>query len=319
MPELPDITVYIERLRPRIEGRVLEKAEVASPFLLRTVEPSVRALEGQPIREVFRLGKRIVWRFEDQLFLVLHLMIAGRLHWKSIGAKLPGKIGLAAFRFPTGTLILTESGSKKRASLHILSGAKALEQHDPGGLEVLTADLEAFTTSLTRENHTLKRALSDPHLFSGIGNAYSDEILYAARLSPLALTNRLCAEEIARLFDAIRNTLVEWTEKLRREAGDGFPEKVTAFRPGMAVHGRFGQPCPKCGTAVQRIVYAENETNYCPSCQTAGRILADRSLSRLLKDDWPRTLEELDESRQHPQIRNPRHAIRNKFKGPKSQ
>jgi formamidopyrimidine-DNA glycosylase len=299
MPEFPDITVYIERLRPRIEGQVLEKAEVASPFLLRTVNPPLRELEGQTIRDLSRLGKRIVWHFGDELFLVFHLMIAGRLHWKAVGAKLPGKIGLAAFRFPTGTLTLTESGSKKRASLHVLSGLKALEQHDPGGLEVLTADLQAFAASLTRENHTLKRALSDPHLFSGIGNAYSDEILHAARLSPLALTTRLSGEEIDRLFDAIRNTLLEWTEKLRREVGDGFPERVTAFRPGMAVHGRFGQPCPKCGTAVQRIVYAENETNYCPSCQTAGRILADRSLSRLLKDDWPRTLEELEEKRQH--------------------
>jgi formamidopyrimidine-DNA glycosylase len=299
MPELPDITVYIERLRPRIEGQVLEKAEVASPFLLRTVNPPLRELEGKTIRGVSRLGKRIVWHFADQLFLVFHLMIAGRLHWKDIGAKLPGKIGLAAFRFATGTLTLTESGSKKRASLHVLRGSKALEQHDPGGLEVLTADLQAFTASLARENHTLKRALSDPHLFSGIGNAYSDEILHAARLSPLALTARLSGEEIARLFDAVTSTLVEWTEKLRREVGDGFPEKVTAFRPGMAVHGRFGQPCPKCGTAVQRIVYAENETNYCPGCQTAGRILADRSLSRLLKDDWPKTLEELEEKRRH--------------------
>jgi formamidopyrimidine-DNA glycosylase len=295
MPELPDITVYIERLRPRIQGQVLEKAELASPFLLRTVDPPLSKLEGQTIRGLSRLGKRIVWHFDDELFLVFHLMIAGRLHWKAVGAKLPGKIGLAVFRFPTGTLTLTESGSKKRASLHVVKGSRALEQHDPGGLEILDADLQAFATALTRENHTLKRALSDPRLFSGIGNAYSDEILHAARLSPLAFTTRLKPEEIDRLLMETRKTLVEWTDELRREVGDGFPEKVTAFRPGMAVHGRFGQPCPVCGTAIQRIVYAENETNYCPKCQTGGRILADRSLSRLLKDDWPRTIQELEE------------------------
>jgi len=297
MPELPDITVYIERLRPRIQGQVLDKAEVASPFLLRTVEPPVSELEGRRIEDVSRLGKRIVWRFDDAIYLVIHLMIAGRLHWKPPAAKLPAKIGLAAFRFAVGTLTLTEAGSKKRASLHVVRGREALAALDPGGLDVLTADLGAFAVALTRESHTLKRALTDPRLFSGIGNAYSDEILHAARLSPLALTGRLDGEEIARLFQATRTTLVDWTVKLRRDAGDGFPEKVTAFRDGMAVHGRFGQPCPLCGSAVQRIVYAENETNYCPACQTGGRLLADRSLSRLLKDDWPRTLDELEERR----------------------
>jgi formamidopyrimidine-DNA glycosylase len=295
MPELPDITVYLERLRPRVDGQVLQKIQLASPFLLRSVDPPLREFEGQPIRSLRRLGKRIVWCFDRELFLVLHLMIAGRLHWKAQDAKLPGKIGLAAFRFPKGTLTLTEAGSKKRASLHLVRGAAALEQHNPGGLDVLTADLAAFTAALTRENHTLKRALTDPRLFDGIGNAYSDEILHAASLSPLALTQRLDAAAIARLFEATRNTLIDWTDRLRREVGDGFPEKVTAFRDGMAVHGRFGKPCPVCGAAVQRIVYAENETNYCPGCQTDGKVLADRSLSRLLKDDWPRTLEELEQ------------------------
>ncbi|HEV3258557.1 MAG TPA: DNA-formamidopyrimidine glycosylase family protein [Gemmataceae bacterium] len=297
MPELPDITVYIERLRPRLEGQVLEKVEIASPFLLRTVDPPVGQLEGRVINHISRLGKRIVWWFDDELYLVLHLMIAGRLHWKPPAAKLPGKIGLAAFRVAGGTLTLTEAGSTKRASLHVVRGPKALTEHDPGGLDVLAADLDGFAAALTRENHTLKRALTDPRLFSGIGNAYSDEILHAARLSPLALTRGLGREEMARLFHATRQTLVAWTERLRREVGDGFPEKVTAFREGMAVHGRFGQACPVCGSAVQRIVYAENETNYCPTCQTGGRLLADRSLSRLLKDDWPRTLEELEERR----------------------
>jgi formamidopyrimidine-DNA glycosylase len=297
MPELPDITVYIERLRPRIAGQVLEQAQLASPFLLRTVEPPLRDFVGRRIERLTRLGKRIVWHFDDELFLVLHLMIAGRLHWKPPGAKLPGKIGLAAFRFPAGTLTLTEAGSKKRASLHLVRGAAALKQHDPGGLDVLAADLNAFSAALTRENHTLKRALTDPHLFDGIGNAYSDEILHAAQLSPLAWTSRLDADAITRLHEATQKTLVAWTDRLRAEVGDGFPEKVTAFRNSMAVHGRYGQPCPVCGSAVQRIVYAENETNYCPRCQTGGKLLADRSLSRLLKDDWPRTLEELEERR----------------------
>jgi formamidopyrimidine-DNA glycosylase len=297
MPELPDITVYVECLRSRIVGQALEKADIASPFLLRTVDPPISELSGRRIEEIERLGKRIVWRFEGELFLVLHLMIAGRLHWKPPGAKLPGKVGLAAFHFPSGTLTLTEAGSKRRASLHLVRGREELRQHDPGGLEVLGCDLPAFAAALKRENHTLKRALTDPHLFSGIGNAYSDEILHAARLSPVTLTSRLSDQQVRQLFAAVRDTLLDWTERLRREAGDSFPEKVTAFREGMAVHGRFGQPCPVCRSTVQRIVHAENETNYCPRCQTGGRILADRSLSRLLKADWPRTVEELEERR----------------------
>lgn len=297
MPELPDITVYLERLRPRIQGQPLQKVELASPFLLRSVDPPLTGFVGQPIRELRRLGKRIVWCFDGERFLILHLMIAGRLHWKPPDGRLPGKVGLAAFRFPNGTLTLTEAGSKKRASLHLVRGSAALKQHDPGGLDVLTADLAEFALALKRENHTLKRVLTDPRLFDGIGNAYSDEILHAAGLSPLALSQRLDQAAVTRLFDAARTTLLDWTARLRVEAGDGFPEKVTAFREGMAVHGRFGQPCPKCGATVQRIVYAENETNYCPSCQTAGKVLADRSLSRLLKDDWPRTVEELEEQR----------------------
>ncbi|HEV3144659.1 MAG TPA: DNA-formamidopyrimidine glycosylase family protein [Gemmataceae bacterium] len=303
MPELPDITVYIERLRPRIVEQVLEKAEIGSPFLLRTYDPPLSELVGRKIDDVLRLGKRIVWCFDDDLYLILHLMIAGRLHWKAAGPKMRSvKLGskgspLAAFYFPSGIITLTEAGTKKRASIHVVRGRQALQAHDPGGLEVLSCDLEAFTAALTQENHTLKRALSDPHLFSGIGNAYSDEILHAARLSPLALTQRLKSEEISRLLEAIKQTLTTWTERLRAEAGDDFPEGVTAFREGMAVHGRFRQPCPVCGSPVQRIIYAENETNYCPKCQTGGKILADRSLSRLLKDDWPRTLEELEEKR----------------------
>ena len=297
MPELPDITVYIEQLRPRTQGQVLERLDIASPFLLRSVDPPPSQLHGQRVVELLRIGKRIVWAFDGDRFLILHLMIAGRLHWKPPGAKLPGKVGLAALRFPSGTLTLTEAGSKKRASLHVVRGQPALAQHNPGGLDVLTSDLPAFTAALQRENHTLKRALTDPRLFDGIGNAYSDEILHTAKMSPLALTQRLTTEEIARLRDATQRTLLDWTDRLRREAGDGFPEKVTAFREGMAVHGRFGKPCPVCGSPVQRIVYAENETNYCPRCQTGGKLLADRSLSRLLKDDWPRTLEELEEQK----------------------
>jgi formamidopyrimidine-DNA glycosylase len=294
MPELPDITVYLECLRPRIEGQVLLGIDLVSPFLLRSVDPPATEFIGKPIRGLRRLGKRIVWCFDDERYLVLHLMIAGRLHWKAPGAKAPGKIGLAAFHFAGGTLTLTEAGSKKRASLHLVRGRDVLAQHDPGGQDVLNTTLAEFSQRLTRENHTLKRALTDPRLFDGIGNAYSDEILHAAGLSPLALTGRLGPGEIETLFEATRTVLVGWTERLLREAGDDFPEKVTAFREGMAVHGRFGKPCPQCGATVQRIVYAENETNYCPGCQTAGRILADRSLSRLLKDDWPRTLEELE-------------------------
>jgi formamidopyrimidine-DNA glycosylase len=296
MPELPDVTVYLEHLRPRTVGQVLEAVQVANPFLLRTFDPPLDSLYGLTVEDLSRIGKRIVWHFPGERFLVLHLMIAGRLHWKPPGAKLPGKVGSALFRFPTGTLTLTEAGSKKRASLHVLRGRKALAAIDPGGLEVMSCDEAAFAAALTRENHTLKRALTDPRLFSGIGNAYSDEILHAAKLSPLAMTRKLRPEQIARLLSATRETLSAWTERLRQAAGDRFPEKVTAFRDGMAVHGRFGLPCPVCGVAVQRIVYAENETNYCPGCQTGGKVLADRSLSRLLKEDWPRTLEELEMS-----------------------
>jgi formamidopyrimidine-DNA glycosylase len=297
MPELPDIVVYIEKLKPRIEGQPLERVRLASPFLLRTVEPPIDALVGRPIRGLRGLGKRIVWCFDDQLFLIFHLMIAGRLHWKERGAKLAAKVGLAAFDFPDGTLVLTEAGTKKRAALYVVRGERELARHNPGGLEVLDASEQRFREVLLQENHTLKRALTDPRLFSGIGNAYSDEILHRARLSPLTWTQRLTTADVSRLFAATRQTLEDWTERLRREAGDGFPEKVTAFREGMAVHGRFGKPCPVCSTAVQRIRYAENETNYCPRCQTEGKVLADRSLSRLLKDDWPRTIEELEESK----------------------
>jgi formamidopyrimidine-DNA glycosylase len=297
MPELPDVVVYLERLRPRIEGQPLERIRLSSPFLLRTVEPPPDAVRGRKVVGLRRLGKRLVIALEGEAFLVLHLMIAGRLHWKPPGAKVPGKVGLAAFDFPPGTLTLTEAGSKRRASLHLVQGAGGLAAHDPGGVEVLEAGLADFRAALTRENHTLKRALTDPRLFSGIGNAYSDEILHRARLSPLALTRRLGDAEAERLFEAARQTLAEWTDRLREAAGEGFPEKVTAFREGMAVHGRFRQPCPACGTAVQRIIYAENETNYCPGCQTGGKVLADRSLSRLLRDDWPRSVEELEEGR----------------------
>jgi formamidopyrimidine-DNA glycosylase len=299
MPELPDVLVYLECLHPRVMGQTLERVRLASPFLLRSVEPPLEDAEGKTVHGLRRLGKRIVFVLDDDLFLVLHLMIAGRLHWKERGAKLPGKIGLAAFDFAGGTLTLTEAGTKKRASLHLVRGEQHLAAHQPGGLEVLDADLRSFRSALRRENHTLKRALTDPHLFSGIGNAYSDEILHRARLSPLTWTSRLKDADIAGLFEATRTTLCEWIERLRAEAGDGFPEKVTAFRAEMAVHGRFGQPCPVCGTAVQRIVYAENETNYCPRCQTKGKVLADRSLSRLLKGDWPATVEEW-ESRRNP-------------------
>jgi formamidopyrimidine-DNA glycosylase len=294
MPELPDIAIYIEALQSRIVGQTLEKISITSPFVLRTFEPPLEAAEGKLAKELARLGKRIAVGLEDELWLVLHLMIAGRLHWKPHGARSAGKRGLAAFQFSTGTLLLTEAGSKRRASLYLLRGADALRAHDPGGLEVLTATADEFRHALGRENHTLKRALTDPRLFSGIGNAYSDEILHRARLSPLALSQKLSPEEATRLFDAVSSVMREWINRLREQTGDGFPEKVTAFRPEMAVHGRFGKPCPVCGAPIQRIRYAENETNYCPRCQTEGRILADRSLSRLLKDDWPRHLDELD-------------------------
>ncbi len=294
MPELPDIVVYIERLEPRILGQTLERVRLKSPFLLRTVTPPLRVAEGKKVTGLRRLGKRIAIGLEGELHLVIHLMIAGRLRFREAGAAMPGKLGLAAFDFPTGTLLLTEAATKKRASLHLVRGDAALAALDPGGLEVLGADLAAFEEALGRESHTLKRALTDPRLFSGIGNAYSDEILHRARLSPMKLSGNLDAEETERLFLATKETLLEWTERLRREAGDGFPEKVTAFRDEMAVHGRYGKPCPACGTAVQRIVYAENEANYCPTCQTGGRLLADRALSRLLRGDWPRTMEELE-------------------------
>jgi formamidopyrimidine-DNA glycosylase len=295
MPELPDVVVYLESLRPRVEGQILERIRLLSPFLLRSVEPPIREAEGKKVLELRRLGKRIVFALENDLFLILHLMIAGRLHWKPKGAKPPGKVGLAAFDFSTGTLTLTEACSKRRASLNVVRGEADLARHDPGGLEVLEASEAEFRTALRRENHTLKRTLTDPRLFSGIGNAYSDEILHRARLSPMALTQKLSDAEIAQLFVAVRETLSDWLQRLRRDAGGQFPEKVTAFRPDMAVHGRFGKPCPVCGAPVQRIIYAENETNYCPRCQTGGKVLADRSLSRLLKDDWPRTIEELEE------------------------
>jgi len=293
MPELPDITAYIEALESRIVGQPLERVRIPKPFLLRSVDPPISAANGKRVIGIRRMGKRIVLELEDDLFLVIHLMIAGRLRWVPAGAKVPGKLGLAAFDFPNGTLILTEAGSKRRASLWLVRGEKSLAQFDRGGLEVLDADIEQFTERVTRENHTLKRSLTDPRLFSGIGNAYSDEILHRAKLSPVKHTNRLTSEEIKRLFDATRAILVEWTDRLRRESGNGFPTKVTAFREEMAVHGKYRKPCPVCGTPVQRIRYADNETNYCPRCQTDGKLLADRALSRLLKQDWPKSIDEL--------------------------
>ena len=293
MPELPDITIYVEALGQRILGQKLHGVRVGSPFVLRTFEPPLEAAAGKTVRELRRLGKRIAIGLDDDLWLVLHLMIAGRLHWKRPGARLAGKNSLAAFDFPDGTLLLTEAGSRRRAALYLVQGTDALAQHDPGGLDVFSASRAEFETALRRENHTLKRSLTDPHLFSGIGNAYSDEILHSARLSPLLLTHKLTSDEAERLWAATQSVLREWVDRLRAQTADGFPEKVTAFRPEMAVHGRFGQPCPVCGAPVQRIRYADNETNYCPGCQTGGRVLADRSLSRLLKDDWPRRLDEL--------------------------
>jgi formamidopyrimidine-DNA glycosylase len=295
VPELPDVVVYLEALERRILGRRLEGLRLVSPFVLRTVDPPVSALAGRQVLTLRRMGKRLVWGLEGDVFVVIHLMIAGRLRWAAAGARPPGKIGLAAFDFDDGTLLLTEAGSKRRASLHLVAGESALAAFERGGLEPLDAEEAQFVGRLRLENHTLKRALTDPRLFSGIGNAYSDEILHRARLSPLRLTSRLSDEEATRLFHATRSVLMEWTERLRRETGGAFPEKVTAFREGMAVHGRFRQPCPDCGTPIQRIRYAENETNYCPVCQTEGRLLADRGLSRLLREDWPRSLEELEE------------------------
>ncbi len=294
MPELPDITVYIEALERRLMGARLESTRIAHPFLLRTFDPPITALYGRRVVAFRRLGKRIAIGFEGDHWLVLHLMIAGRLHWIEPSVTQKGRAALAYFVFDTGTLTLTEAGTKRRASLYIFPSSEQLTRTDSGGLEVLGATLEEFRARLVAENHTLKRSLTDPRTFSGIGNAYSDEILHRAGLSPVALTQKLSPQGIRRLYDAIRLVLPEWVDRLRAEAGAGFPEKVTAFRPEMAVHGRFGKPCPVCGTSVQRIRYAENETNYCPRCQTEGRILADRSLSRLLKDDWPRTVEELE-------------------------
>jgi formamidopyrimidine-DNA glycosylase len=316
MPELPDITIYLEALERRVMGQTLKQVRIASPFLLRTAVPPLQRVHGRKVIKLRRLGKRIVFGFDDDFWLVLHLMIAGRLHWREVHtANVPGTRSLspssgekatarrlkglanieAAFDFSNGTLFLTEAGTKKRASLHLVQCADSLSAHDPGGMEVLAVALDAFAQALTRRNHTLKRALTDPRLFSGIGNAYSDEILHRARLSPVTLTQKLSPGEIARLHRATQETLRHWIELLRQETGDRFPENVTAFRPEMAVHGKFGKPCPACGTKVQRIRYADNETNYCPSCQTGGRLLADRSLSLLLKKDWPKTLEELEE------------------------
>ncbi|MHC4958440.1 MAG: Fpg/Nei family DNA glycosylase [Planctomycetota bacterium] len=297
MPELPDVTVYLESLERHVVGQPLEKTRIASPFLLRSVEPPVSACEGQPVTGVRRLGKRIVFAFPDELFMLLHLMIAGRLRWKKRGFKPPRKVGLAAFDFPNGTLSLTEMGSRKRASLHVVLGETALAAHDPGGIDVMGSTVPGFAEALRRDNHTLKRALTDPRILSGIGNAYSDEILHAARLSPFKQTSKLTDDEFARLHAATLATLRRWTDELRAEVGDGFPDKVTAFRDGMAVHGRYKEPCPACGDPVQRIVYASNETNYCATCQTDGKLLADRVLSQLLKKDWPKTLEELENRR----------------------
>ncbi len=294
MPELPDITIYVERLAARVGGQVLERVQLASPFVLRTVDPPITALAGRRVAGVERVGKRIVLGFEGELYLVVHLMIAGRLRWRPPGKKLGGRMVLASFSFPEGTVYLTEAGTTRRAMLHVVRGADALAQFDRGGMEVLSATPAEFATRITSENHTVKRALADPRLFSGIGNAYSDEILHRARMSPMTLTSRLAPTEIERLHEATVSVLREWTERLRAEVGDGFPEEVTAFRPEMAVHGRYGLPCPVCGAPVQRIRYASNETNFCARCQTEGRVLADRSLSRLLRDDWPRSIDELE-------------------------
>ncbi len=294
MPELPDVVVYIEHLESRLAGRTLERVRLMNPFVLRSVTPPIAAAQGKEVVGIRRMGKRIVIALEGELFLVLHLMIAGRLRWVAVDAKLPGRITLAALVFQHGMLVFTEAGTKRRASVHLVEGEAALAAMDPGGLDVLAAGFQEFAERVKRENHTLKRALTDPRLFSGIGNAYSDEILHRAKLSPFVQTRSLSEEDLRRLQDATRATLTEWTERLRREAGADFPEKVTAFREGMAVHGRFRKPCPVCGSPVQRIVYAENETNYCARCQTGGKILADRALSRLLKASWPRSIDELD-------------------------
>lgn len=301
MPELPDICLYIDGLERRIVGQSLERSRLLNPFVLRTVDPPLDDCAGKTVQELRRLGKRIAIGLSSDLWIVIHLMIAGRLHWKVRDTRGAGKTGLAAFDFPAGSLLLTEAGSTRRATLHVVRGHAQLAAHDPAGLEVLSATRDQFATVLCRENHTLKRSLTDPHLFSGIGNAYSDEILHRARLSPVSLSAKLTDEQIDRLFRATQEVLNEWIERLKSQTGEKFPEKVTAFRPEMAVHGRFGLPCPVCGVAVQRIRYAENETNYCPQCQTGGRVLADRSLSRLLKQDWPRTVEELEYRQSRPQ------------------
>jgi len=297
VPELPDIVVYIEALEKRIQGSVLERVRVASPFLLRTAVPPLSKVEGKKVVELRRLGKRICFGLEGDLWIVLHLMIAGRLHWYDERAKAAKGRSLAVFQFSTGSLTLTEAGTQKRASLHVVEGEAGLENLDPGGLEVFDASEEEFAQAIRAKNHTLKRALTDPHILSGIGNAYSDEILFEARLSPFTLTQKLSDAEVAKLFAAIKKTLTDWVERLRAEAVKGFPEKVTAFRPDMATHGKYREPCPRCGSKIQRIRYGANETNYCPTCQTGGRLLADRALSRLLKDDWPRTPEELENRR----------------------
>ena len=294
MPELPDISAYISALEPRILNQPLERVRITSPFLLRTADPPLDSVKGRTVRAIRRIGKRIAIGLSDELWLVIHLMIAGRLHWRAAEVKLGGRQNLAAFDFPSGSLVLTEAGSKRRASLHLFRGEQALATVDPGGIEIFDTSLEGFRNALTLENRTLKRALTDPRLVSGIGNAYSDEILHAARLSPIALTHKLKPDEWERLYAATRTTLTEWMERLNKESAKKFPEKVTAFRPEMAVHGRFNQPCPRCGEKIQRIRYADNETNYCAVCQTGGKVLADRSLSRLLGSDWPRTLEELE-------------------------
>ena len=295
MPELPDVTVYVEALRERVLGHVMKRAQIAGPFLLRTVEPPIRDIEGRKVTAIRRIGKRIALGFDNDLWLVFHLMIAGRLHWKSSRVTPDGRRTLAAFDFDSGTLTLTEAGTQKRASIHLVAGEAALANLDRGGIDVFSATPEQFAAVLTAENHTLKRALTDPRSFSGIGNAYSDEILHHAKLSPIALTQRLKPDEIRRLYDSTRKMLTHWTQILRDEAAGKFPERVTAFREGMAVHGRYKQPCPVCGTKVQRIRYAANETNYCPKCQTGGKLLADRALSRLLREDWPRSLEDLED------------------------
>jgi formamidopyrimidine-DNA glycosylase len=297
LPELPDVELYLFALRPRIVGKTIDRVRLATPFLLRSVEPPLEAVTSRRVTGLRRIGKRIVWEVEGPLFLVFHLMIAGRFKWREAGVAVPRKVGLAAFDFDGGTLLLTEAATQKRASLHVVGGEDALASFDPGGLEPMTSSVETFAAALQKESHTLKRALTDPHIFSGIGNAYSDEILHRAKLSPFKQTRQLDPSDIRLLHTATLDTLAEWTERLRVQAGDAFPEKVTAFHDEMAVHGRFRQPCPRCGTSVQRIVHGEHEVNYCPGCQTEGRLLADRALSKLLKDDWPKTLEEMERRR----------------------